>query len=62
MMKPSKKSAQEKAMTEAHKEARRELEARRHEDGHKERVDAFNAMITNDLGAENVGYILRSYE
>lgn len=48
-------------MSEAHKAALKELEARRHEEGHKERVDAFNAMLMDDLGKENVGFILRSY-
>jgi len=61
MIRPSKQKAQQAALTETHKAALAELEARRHEEGHAARVDAFNAMITADLGAENVGFIVRSY-
>lgn len=61
MRMPNKHKAQTELMTDAHRAALADLEARRHEDGHEERVDAFNAMITADLGAENVGLILRSY-
>jgi hypothetical protein len=61
MIRPSKQKAQQDAMTEAHKVALVDLEAQRHEEGHAARVDAFNAMITTDLGADNVGFIVRSY-
>lgn len=61
MIMPRKLKEQRASMSEAHKAALKELEARRHEEGHKERVDAFNAMLMDDLGKENVGFILRSY-
>jgi hypothetical protein len=61
MIRPSKQNAQQAALTQAHKAALATLEARRHEEGHEARVDAFNAMITADLGAPNVTFLLRSY-
>ena len=60
MRMPSKHKAQTASMTDEHKAMVKELEARRHEEGHEARVDAFNAKITADLGAENVGFLLRS--
>ena len=61
MLRPKKQPAQKALMTEAHKAALKELEARRREDGHAARVDAFNAMLIADLGRENCDTLLRSY-
>lgn len=61
MLRPKKQNAQAALMTEAHKAALKELEARRREDGHEARVDAFNDMLIAELGRENCGTLLRSY-
>ncbi|MCQ4256293.1 hypothetical protein [Stutzerimonas stutzeri] len=61
MIRPTKQAAQEKLMTEEHKAMQAECEARRHEEGHKERVDAFNAKLIADFGKENCTFLIRSY-
>lgn len=61
MIRPSKKAAQEKLMTEEHKALLVTLEASRNEAGHEARVDAFNAKLIADLGKENCTFLLRSY-
>ena len=61
MLRPKKQNAQVALMTESHKAALKELEARRREDGHEARVDAFNDMLIAELGRENCGTLLRSY-
>lgn len=61
MIRPSKQAAQQKLMTEEHKAMLKEIESRRHEDGHAACVDAFNAKLVADLGSENCTFLIRSY-
>ena len=61
MIRPSKQTSQQKLMAEEHKAMLKDLEARRHEEGHEARVDAFNAKLIADLGKENCGFLLRSH-
>lgn len=61
MIRPSKQAAQQSLMTEEHKSMLKALEAQRKEDGHEARVYAFNAKLIADLGQENCGFLIRSY-
>jgi len=61
MFAPRKRSTQEAAMSEAMKAMRQEVIRNRRNDGHKERVDAFNAALIAEMGKENCTCIILGY-
>ena len=61
MFAPRKRSTQEAAMSEAMKAMRQEVIRNRRNDGHKERVDAFNAALIAEMGKGNCTCIILGY-
>lgn len=57
-----KAQAQKAAAPAWYAEELKALEAARKEDGHKDRVDAFNAKLIAEMGKENCGMLIRGYQ